>query len=127
MLKCFFLHFQPKSHFYGENKKNSKKIVKFQYFFHFEVQYLGNRLSDFDDFFYKMLKILFYFHNKKEQVIKNYEFRKTLENVNLPPENAKLAKVQNSDPIAKNGLRIRIQQPKISGNPSKSEQRAFST
>ena len=42
-------------------------------------------------------------------------------------KNAKPATVQNLDPIAENGLRIWIQRPKISGNPSKPKWMAFST
>ena len=51
--------------------------------------YLENRWSDLDDFFRKLLQILFAFHIKKGKVFKNYKFRKKLENIKFHPKKRK--------------------------------------
>ena len=65
-VKMFFFNYflRPKLDF--TVKKNLKKIGKFWYFFRFDVRYLGNRWSGFDDSFRKLLQISFSFHNRKE-------------------------------------------------------------
>ena len=71
-------------------------IMKFRIDFSFNVKCpsqsgncLNGRWSDFDDFFRKLLQILFSFHIKKGKVFKNYKFRKKLENINFHPKKRK--------------------------------------
>ena len=65
-LRLVFFIFEAQIQFYREIKKNfKKKSQNFNDFFNFEVQYLQSRSSDFDNFFCKLLTILFPFKIKK--------------------------------------------------------------